>query len=152
MENTSAEHFGRVHRNDKYEWTALYECKYCYTIFEALERNVRSGNTKSCGCLRHKARASHHHGRAAKRKSHGMSGTRTYRAWAMMRQMCDNPKHTSYWAYGAQGISYPPSWASFSFFYEDMGTCPSENHELHRIDTNIGYSVENCHWELKAFK
>ena len=38
----------RVDRGYKYN---LYQCGYCGKEFEAISGSIRSGNTKSCGCL-----------------------------------------------------------------------------------------------------
>ena len=77
--------------------------------------------------------------------SHGMYGTPTYTSWSSMKKRCDNPKEQSYYRYGGRGISYPILWASFKWFFEDMGLRP-DGHTLDRVDPNKDYSKENCQW------
>src|SRR5262252_8515840 len=48
---------------------------------------VRTGNTRSCGCLRRERTSAL--GRA--NRTHGMFGTREYATWASMVSRCENP-------------------------------------------------------------
>lgn len=79
------------------------------------------------------------------RTSHGMSGTKTYRAWAHMKGRCTNPNLPVWDHYGGRGITYSPKWRSFESFYADMGECP-EGMSLDRIDNDKGYESGNCRW------
>lgn len=71
--------------------------------------------------------------------------TRTYRAWARMRQRCLNEKDKDYPNYGGRGIQIHPSWELFSNFLTDMGECP-DRLELDRINYNGNYEPANCRW------
>lgn len=68
---------------------------------------------------------------------------------ASMLGRCYTVTSTSYPRYGARGITVCERWRGedgFEHFIEDMGARPSKNHQLDRVDTNDGYSPDNCRW------
>lgn len=94
---------------------------------------LRSGRTKSCGCLR---------------KPHGMFGTPEYKAWGSMIQRCTNPKARGYERYGGRGISVCREWTeSFQAFFQFLGRRPSKNHSVDRFpDPSGNYEPGNVRW------
>ena len=75
---------------------------------------------------------------------HGMSSTRTYKAYTNMRDRVHNKEN--YPAYAIKGISISEDWnLSFSNFYADMGDCP-EGYSLERRNTEGNYNKDNCVW------
>lgn len=69
----------------------------------------------------------------------------TYKAWAHMKERCDNPLHEQSHRYSRRGITYDPRWKDYTAFVEDLGYKP-EGLTLERKDNNKGYYKENCKW------
>lgn len=74
-------------------------------------KNLRSGSTRSCGCLRREksaeaARRLDHPGAKPRHGHRRKSGpSRTYYTWVGMRSRCRNPNATGYARYGGRGIT-----------------------------------------------
>lgn len=80
------------------------------------------------------------------REYHGLSGHPLYRVWSQMIQRCTNGKDPKFPLYGARGITVCRRWReSFVLFFLDMGERPL-GASLDRVNTNKGYSPENCRW------
>lgn len=100
--------------------------------------SLKSGNTKSCGCLL----ADSTRQRATK---HGLHASRAYYVWSAMIQRCTNPKNPGYKNYGGRGIAVDPAWLEFEAFFADMGDPPA-GLSLDREDNDGPYNKHNCRW------
>lgn len=70
-----------------------------------------------------------------------------HRAWQRIKRRCLDPKHHAYKNYGAKGITVHPEWvSSFSAFFAEIGSRPSDKHSVDRIDTTRGYEPGNVRW------
>lgn len=111
----------------------------CGQLFATISINLRSGVTKSCGCLRRELQLHHGHNRRDERSP-------TYHSWSGMISRCENPGNSAYKKYGARGISVCKRWHSFENFLEDMGERPSDK-TIDRYPDGAGnYELANCRW------
>lgn len=107
--------------------------------------SLRSGGTKSCGCIQRDAqhRTFFKHGHAKlKNQSH------TYQVWSQMIQRCLTPSNKSFKNYGGRGITVCERWKDFKNFVSDMGEKPSDLC-LDRIDNDGNYELGNCRWTTR---
>ena len=117
------------------------ECD-CGTWLRVQGQHLRSGNTKSCGCLKREKSTTH----GQRRLKGSKSGTGAYNSWRAMIQRCTNSRNKFYWDYGGRGIKVCPEWLeSFAAFYADMGDRP-EGKTLDRKAVDGDYTKENCRW------
>jgi hypothetical protein len=121
-----------------YQKQAMWSCECsCGNIITVAGANLRSGRTKSCGCLAKELMT-----------THGMYKTNTYSSWKHMKVRCDSENFHQFKDYGGRGIAYDPSWSNFENFYMDMGDCP-DGYTLDRLDVNGNYCKENCKWSSR---
>ena len=104
-------------------------------------RPVRAGSltgkkpSRSCGHDRQT-------GIGARNRTHGMTGTPTYKSWQwMLYRVRHDPDYLK------RGITVCPRWLDFQNFYADMGEKPEgELVSVERTDNNGDYCPQSCHW------
>jgi hypothetical protein len=118
---------------------AVWECECaCGNTVQTTTGKLRTGNTRSCGCLRREAYKT-------APLTHGMTGTPEYRSWAAMKNRCTNPNNKDFRHYGGRGIKLDRRWENFANFLADMGARPPSS-SLERINNEGNYEPGNVKW------
>ena len=117
----------------------LCQCD-CGNTCLARARDMRSGNTKSCGCYAIEA------ARKANTK-HGACKTRLYRIHKLMKNRCYNQNDRHWKWYGAKGVTVCEEWKRFEPFRDwALTNGYADNLVIDRKDSSKGYSPDNCQW------
>lgn len=129
-----------VGRKDSKSGHVRLSCKCdCGNDSIVMASNLRSGHTKSCGCLQVKLTSE-------SKTKHGKRKFKIYSIWQNMLNRCRNKNTRSYKDYGERGISVCDRWQEFDNFYADMGD-PPKGKTLDRYPNNNGnYEPTNCRW------
>lgn len=116
-------------KNKHAHWNCECECGE-QVVIDGTE--LKNGHTKSCGCIR--------------LSDHPISTERPeYRIWQAMKNRCLNPNVPSYVRYGATGKRVCARWrTNFNSFIEDIGTRPTPQHSIDRINNDGHYSCGKC--------
>lgn len=120
---------------------AVFECS-CGRYVLCQVSNVKSGASKSCGCLQKELQSQ----RAFR---HGKRHTKVYNTWCHVLSRCTNTNNQDYKYYGGRGITVAPEWLDFNTFYADMSDPPSPKHTIERKNNDQPYSANNCVWVLQ---
>lgn len=119
-------------------WLVVLKCSCGDVRIARIGSAIRGSGCILCGADSQKVKRPH-------TQKHGMIGTKTYYAWASMKERCTNHNHKAFKHYGGRGISFCERWSDFSLFFEDMGVAPDVM-QLERKNNNEGYCKENCVW------
>jgi len=119
-------------------WLCICDCGNT-TIVDRCK--LKSGNTRSCGCLRVDTQKAEH-------TTHGGSKTRLFRCWNNAKTRCYRPYSKDYKEYGARGIRMCDEWlhdfGAFQSWALENGY--SDSLTLDRINPDGNYCPENCRW------
>lgn len=137
----------RIGLDNRNQVVWLCECE-CGNSIEMITTRLRSGNVKSCGCLR-KELASElktTHGLSVDQKTGKRS--RLYDIWKNMKQRCYNPKKPKYASYGGRGITICVEWRNDYKAFHDWAIKNgySDKLSIDRIENDGNYEPGNCRW------
>lgn len=119
--------------SSKVHWICVCECG---NEIEVQADNLRTGNTKSCGCQQGKRIAVPGDGKSPERL-----------AWYSMLARCKYANRLGAKNYVGRGITVCERWKlSFVDFLADIGPRPSPSHSLDRIDNDGNYEPGNIRW------
>lgn len=107
-----------------------------------LLKSVKSGHTRSCGCLQIELSKSVN-------STHGLKNHPLYKVHQGMLRRCLTESNISYKNYGGRGIKVSKRWLSVQTFIEEMSPTYKSGLTLERINNDGDYSKRNCKWVTK---
>lgn len=127
-----------IRQGKHYFWLMMCNCGETFLTRQDTLKNTKDLN---CGC-----------DPGIYKRTHGMTGTLTYRIWRAMKKRCYREDDKDYKNYGGRGIKVCDRWLnSFENFLNDMGQCPEDDqnknfYSLDREDPDGDYEPSNCRW------
>jgi hypothetical protein len=102
----------------------------CDTIGQCELYRLKSGKTKSCGCLS---------------KTHGESTTSLYQVWYSIKKRTTLKTHKRYADYGGRGIGICDEWIKYINFRKwALSNGWVKGLTIERKNNDLGYCPENC--------
>nr|DAU90285.1 MAG TPA: hypothetical protein [Bacteriophage sp.] len=102
--------FDSLSKNNQAKWKC--KCK-CGNEVVVAASHLKSGHTKSCGCLSRETSAITMHNMVYK---NGCSQERLYAVWSEMLLRCNNSANKAYKHYGGRGIKVCKEWQDYLVF------------------------------------
>lgn len=146
--NITGQRFGRlvalgpIGRSSDRKIIWLCRCD-CGNTCTPTGKSLRSGNTKSCGCLRDESAR-------ARFTKHGYTMHPLYGTWRKMISRCHALGEDSFSNYGARGIEVCAEWRdsfeSFCDYVSQLSHYSTDGYTLDRIDNDGNYEPGNVQW------
>lgn len=118
----------------------IAQCE-CGVIKKYALNELRSGGTKSCGCLLKEMAPTY-------TKTHGLSKHHLYFIWHNMKCRCYDIKNAGYHNYGGRGIVVYEKWIKDfkSFFDWAIASGWQKGLTIERMNNDGNYEPSNCIW------
>jgi hypothetical protein len=141
----SGQRFGRltaVRPAGKYGRCVRWLCRCdCGQHVEVVSRNLRSGNSRSCGCLLSDVLAARALALKGEKPKADMP---EYAAYMNAKDRCINPNNQRFVRYGGRGIEF--RFTSFEQFLSAVGHRPTPRHSIDRRNNDGHYEPGNVRW------
>ena len=127
-------------KDKKSRWLCECDCGKQKIIYA---KDLKSNNTKSCGCLRNIKKYDDKTKNFIKRLQY---------IFYHMKQRCYNKSNASYKYYGNKGITICDEWLKDinNFYNWAINNGYQENLTIERINVNGNYEPNNCRWITKT--
>ena len=126
---------GIFKEEEKYPKYARVQCECGSPVRYVPVDTLRSGTSKSCGCLQKEIVT-----------KHGAWNNPLFNVWKNMISRCTKPNDKRYARYGGRGIKVCDRWLDVTNFIADMAIGYEKGLQINRKDNDGNYSNENCEW------
>ena len=124
----------------------LCQCD-CGNLKTVSSHGLKSGNTKSCGCLHKEILVQ----RNKENRIHHPTSERLLRIWRAMLHRCYKETDEHYDYYGGRGIKVCDDWHDFENFQNwALANGYTDDLTIDRVDGDKDYCPENCSWTTMA--
>lgn len=130
----------------KWKWLCKCDCgNYKDIDIHNLLRTDKTSTTTCGKCEKSRV--------GTKSYKHGMSETRLYQCYKLMKNRCYNSHNKRFYLYGGRGIKVCEDWlgenGSINFIKWSLVNGYQDNLTLDRIDSDKDYCPENCRWATR---
>lgn len=122
-----------------------YKCLCdCGNYVNVRKDMLKSGNTKSCGCLQRETASD----MAKKKIKHGKCNTRLYKIYYKIINRCYNKNMNRYSDWGGRGIVVCDEWLNdfMNFYNWAINNGYQDNLSIDRVNNDGNYEPSNCRW------
>lgn len=127
-------------KDNKSRWLCQCDCGNQKILYG---KDIKNGNTKSCGCSLRKKKYDKETEKIMKRLQN---------IYYCMKQRCYKKNNPTYKYYGARGVTICEEWLKDinNFHNWAMSSGYKNNLTIERIDVNGNYEPNNCKWVTKT--
>jgi len=131
---------------NQYNYTTWHcECSCNNKIITVTGGHLKSGHTRSCGCLKIYLTIQ-------RSMTHNLSKHPLFNIWCGIKRRITNKNRKDYKYYGGRGIKICDEWRKdFKIFYDwAISNGWQQGLEIDRINNNGNYEPSNCRWTTRS--